>query len=177
MRCILRNLTRIFARNTCSRACVRLTSRLRWVQGSLLIVLFTCSIAFTSCECRYPCGDKLSPRLFSTSRHYDSRIIVRVPSMAERNLEPVQQADWELIEPEEELATIETGTIDFSVNSPQSGLFVGEGNVGTVDQEIAEIDAGEQAATQDGKSNEPTLKTNAEAAAKHKPENIAHAPA
>ncbi|OQD90602.1 hypothetical protein PENANT_c001G04504 [Penicillium antarcticum] len=56
-------------------------------------------------------------------------------------------------------------------------LFVGEGNVGTVDQEIAEIDAGEQAATQDGKSNEPTLKTNAEAAAKHKPENIAQAPA
>jgi 2-oxoglutarate dehydrogenase E2 component (dihydrolipoamide succinyltransferase) len=54
----------------------------------------------------------------------------------------------DFIELDGELATIEMDKVDISVNAPQSGvikqLFVGEEDVITVDQEIVEIEAGEQ---------------------------------
>src|SRR4051812_17926272 len=143
---------------------LRYTSRQRCVQRSRVHVPSTRSFVFNGCKTCYSSSVELLPRLFSTSsRQYDSRIVVRVPPMAESitegTLNQFNKLVGDFIELDEELATIETDKIDVSVNAPQSGvikqLLVGEGDVVTVDQEIAEIEAGEQVTTQSEKSKDP----------------------
>jgi Pyruvate/2-oxoglutarate dehydrogenase complex, dihydrolipoamide acyltransferase (E2) component, and related enzymes len=69
-------------------------------------------------------------------------------SITEGTLNQFSKKVGDFIEADEELATIETDKIDVSVNAPQAGiiqqLFVAEGDVVNVDQEIAEIQAGEK---------------------------------
>ncbi|KAK9853304.1 hypothetical protein MYU51_007189 [Penicillium brevicompactum] len=92
-------------------------------------------------------------RLFSSSpRNNDSKVVVRVPPMAESitegTLSQFSKSIGDFIEVDEELATIETDKIDVSVNATQSGiiqqLLVAEGDVVTVDQVIAEIQPGQK---------------------------------
>ncbi|KAJ5506807.1 Dihydrolipoamide succinyltransferase [Penicillium expansum] len=72
-------------------------------------------------------------------------------SITEGTLSQFSKKVGDFIEADEELATIETDKIDVSVNAPLAGiiqrLFVAEGDVVNVDQEIAEIQAGGKQST------------------------------
>ncbi|KAJ5097997.1 hypothetical protein N7532_004998 [Penicillium argentinense] len=99
----------------------------------------------------------LQPRFFSASRpRYDANTVVCVPAMAESitegTLAQLSKQVGDLVEQDEELATIETDKIDVSVNAPHSGiiqqLLVAEGDTVTVDQAIAEIKPAEGSSEQ-----------------------------
>ena len=110
---------------------------------------------------------------------------MRVPPVAESITEgtPNQfnKQVGDFIELDEELATIETDKVDVSVNATQSGvikqLLVGEGDVVTVDQEIAEIEAGEQVTTQSEKSKEPSSRAEDQPKPRQEPTSTVQAPA
>ncbi|KAJ5404985.1 hypothetical protein N7465_006269 [Penicillium sp. CMV-2018d] len=134
-----------------SRAAFRLPTRLRHAPGHVALSAI-CSALAKSGHSQV----RLSPlqaRTFSSSLcKHDGKIVVRVPQMAESitegTLNQFSKKVGDFIEADEELATIETDKIDVSVNAPQAGiiqqLFVAEGDVVNVDQEIAEIQAGEK---------------------------------
>jgi 2-oxoglutarate dehydrogenase E2 component (dihydrolipoamide succinyltransferase) len=102
-------------------------------------------------------------------------------SITEGTLNQFNKLVGDFIELDEELATIETDKIDVSVNAPQSGvikqLLVGEGDVVTVDQEIAEIEAGEQVTTQSEKSKDPASRVQDKPKSEQQPTSTVPAPA
>lgn len=142
-----------------SRAAFRLPARLRRVPGH--VALPAISSAFAKSGNSQVRHSPLQVRTFSGSLcKNDGKIVVRVPQMAESitegTLNQFAKKVGDFIEADEELATIETDKIDVSVNAPRAGiiqqLFVAEGDVVNVDQEIAEIQAGEkQSASQNKK--------------------------
>ena len=85
------------------------------------------SFTFNGFKRCYSSSVELLPRLFSTSsRQYDSRIVVRVPPMAGSIAGTQNQFNKQVddfIELDGELATIETDKGDVSVNAPQSGVI------------------------------------------------------
>ncbi|CAM1508925.1 Fc.00g026640.m01.CDS01 [Cosmosporella sp. VM-42] len=92
-------------------------------------------------------------RLFSSSRALNGEFIVKVPQMAESisegTLASFMKQVGELVEADEELASIETDKIDVAVNVPEAGvvreLFAAEGDVVVVGQDLARIETGAEA--------------------------------
>ncbi|KAJ5770188.1 uncharacterized protein N7511_002239 [Penicillium nucicola] len=169
-----------------SRAGVHFASSLRCVQRSQFPVAFNQFFALSPTKHYSSKNVGLLNCPFGTaSRQYHSKIVVRVPPMAESitegTLNRLNKRIGEFIERDEELATIETDKIDVSVNAPQSGvikkLLVSEGDVVTVDQEIAEIEAGEQAATHEDHSRRSVPNTDEKTLKKQGPQTTAQPPA
>lgn len=138
-----------------SRAAFRLPSRLRRAPGHAVAIPAISSTLAKSGHSQLR-SSALQIRTFSSSlRKHDAKIVVRVPQMAESitegTLNQFSKKVGDFIEADEELATIETDKIDVSVNAPLAGiiqqLFVAEGDIVNVDQEIAEIQAGEKQST------------------------------
>lgn len=165
-----------------SRAAFRLPTRLRRVPGH--VALPAISSALAKSDHGPVRRSPLQVRTFSSSLcKHDGKIVVRVPQMAESitegTLNQFSKKVGDLIEADEELATIETDKIDVSVNAPQAGiiqqLFVAEGDVVNVDQEIAEIQAGEkQSITQVGKETYKAPEKIANVSPKSQDETASH---
>ncbi|CAI7578356.1 unnamed protein product [Penicillium viridicatum] len=134
-----------------SRAAFRLPTRLRHAPGHVALPAICSALAkYGHSQVRL---SPLQARTFSSSLFkHGGKIVVRVPQMAESitegTLNQISKKVGDFIEADEELATIETDKIDVSVNAPQARiiqqLFVAEGDIVNVDQEIAEIQAGEE---------------------------------
>ena len=77
-------------------------------------------------------------------------------SISEGTMATIHKQIGDHIEPDEELASIETDKIDIAVNAAQGGviieLFAKEGDVVTVGQSIARIETGSAGASQSPKS-------------------------
>ncbi|KAJ5479825.1 hypothetical protein N7530_005334 [Penicillium desertorum] len=136
-----------------SRAALRLPSRLRRAPGHVALPGTSSTLARSD---HNQVSSPLQIRTFSSSfRKHDTKIVVRVPQMAESitegTLNQFTKKVGDFIDADEELATIETDKIDVSVNAPLAGiiqqLFVAEGDVVNIDQEIAEIRVKEKQST------------------------------
>lgn len=165
-----------------SHAAFRLPTRLRGVPGHVALPAISSALAKSghSQVRHFP----LQVRTFSSSLcKHDGKIVVRVPQMAESitegTLNQFSKKVGDFIEADEELATIETDKIDVSVNAPQAGiiqqLFVAEGDVVNVDQEIAEIQAGEkQSASQNEMESSKASEEIADVSSKSQDETAGH---
>ncbi|KAJ5497434.1 hypothetical protein N7463_009421 [Penicillium fimorum] len=166
-----------------SRAASRLLSRSRPAPGHVVAFPAISSTLAKSGGSQLR-RSSLQLRTFSTSLpHYDAKIVVRVPQMAESitegTLSQFSKKVGDFIEADEELATIETDKIDVSVNAPRAGiiqqLFVAEGDVVKVDQEIAEIqDREKQFTTQNEKESPKASEIVADASPKSQDETASH---
>lgn len=165
-----------------SRAAFRLPTRLRRVSGHVALPAISSALAKSGhSQVR---SSPFQVRTFSSSlRKYDGKIVVRVPQMAESitegTLNQFSKKVGDFIEADEELATIETDKIDVSVNAPQAGiiqqLFVVEGDVVNVDQEIAEIQAGgKQSASQNKKESSKATEEIADVSPKSQDGAVSH---
>ncbi|GME36840.1 Dihydrolipoamide succinyltransferase [Neofusicoccum parvum] len=94
-------------------------------------------------------------RCFSTSSILLGSMVVKVPQMAESIAEGTVAAllkgAGDRVEMDEEVVSIETDKIDVAVNAPEGGVvvevFVGEGDVVRVGQDVVRIDTAAEAAS------------------------------